>query len=271
MTFDDEFDTLSISDNGALNHTLWSDHYWWEKFPAKKTCDMPASGQYNPFSVKDGILSIVARRDPSSPCELRWATGVLVSVNSQGQGFSQTYGYFEIRAKIPKRQGLYSSFWLMNTSHIHGREPHSEIDILEVLGSKPNVLFTTIHTHDPAYRSQERMIENNIKGPNWQNRNNKHDVGDMSDGFHTYGLSWNKRRLTFYYDRKAVLNLPTPNDFNQPMYVIASLGLGGWLGPPGNKTPSPAAYKIDYVRVYSDAPDAKAVAENPERDTKFSP
>lgn len=271
MTFHDEFDTLSVSDDGIANRTRWTDLLWYLGTSDRKECYGRAEGQRNPFLVKDGILAIIARKNAPAGCRSRWTPGVLLSVNAHGEGFAQTYGYFEMRAKVPRGRGLKPTFWMLNVAHISGKALQSEIDILEGQGSTPNLLYTTIHTHDREYQRIHPMIEADIVGPNWQNRDNKHDVGDMTTAFHLYSLFWDKTRLTFYYDRKPVITVPTPSDFHQPMCLLVSLDLGGWSGQPDETTPDPAIYQIDYIRVYSADPNAAAVAPNPERDSNFAP
>jgi beta-glucanase (GH16 family) len=271
MTFHDEFDTLSVSDDGAINHTRWTDLLWYHGTAGGKECYEHAEGPRSPFIAKDGILSIVARKNAQPPCKFSWTSGMLVSVNAQSQGFAQTYGYFEMRAKVPRGRGLWPAFWLLNVAHSTGKDLQSEIDIMEGQGSTPTLLYTSIHTHDRQYQTIYPMIEMDIFGPNWQNKENKHDVGDMSTASHTYSVFWDKARLTFYYDRKPVITMPTPTDFHQPMFILVNLDLGGWSGQPDETTPDPAAYQIDYVRVFSTAPDAIAVTRNPEKSQDFAP
>src|SRR5947207_592 len=67
----------------------------------------------DPFKVRDGVLSIVASRTPP---ELKpvlfdneYVSGILTTQNS----FSQKYGYFEIRSKLPVGMGVWPAFWML--------------------------------------------------------------------------------------------------------------------------------------------------------------
>ena len=79
--------------------------------------------------------------------------------------FAPTYGRFEIRARLPKGQGLWPAHWLypqnrdwlmektMEDAVANGKERlipeerpwYTEIDIMEFLGHEPNVLYGTYH------------------------------------------------------------------------------------------------------------------------------
>lgn len=69
----------------------------------------------NPFSLNNGQLTITAA--PTTAAVLpyvdghSYTSGVLTTYKS----FSQEYGYFEMRAKLPEGQGMYSAFWITAT------------------------------------------------------------------------------------------------------------------------------------------------------------
>ena len=67
----------------------------------------------NPFKVRDGVLSIVASRIPSDLKEMLFSNEYVSGVLTTQKSFSQKYGYFEIRAKIPLGTGVWPAFWLL--------------------------------------------------------------------------------------------------------------------------------------------------------------
>jgi hypothetical protein len=75
QTFDDEFNTRSISADGVANGTLWNDHIWFD------------SSHPNLSTVQNGILNLTTDGSDS------WAANIQTT-NSAGQGFSQKFGYF---------------------------------------------------------------------------------------------------------------------------------------------------------------------------------
>ena len=64
--------------------------------------------------------------------------------------FSQTYGRFEARIKIPKGQGIWPAFWMLGDDIDKVGWPASgEIDIMENIGKEPALVHGTIH--GPGY------------------------------------------------------------------------------------------------------------------------
>ena len=100
----------------------------------------------DPFTVRDGLLSIVASRTPPALKEVlfnnEYVSGILTTQGS----FAQKFGYFEIRAKIPVGQGVWPAFWMLADNG--GWPP--EIDILEGRGQRPGDLVMTTHWRIPA-------------------------------------------------------------------------------------------------------------------------
>ena len=178
----------------------------------------------NPYSLNNGVLTISAQPVSADQSSKMWgyhySSGVLVS------NFTQTYGYFEMRAELPHGQGLWPAFWLLG-------ENQKEIDVLEGLGSDTKVANNAIHTPSvPA-------VGNASYNP-------------YPDGFHTYGVLWDPQHITYYVDGSPVWATATPADMNSPMRMIVNLAVGGnWPGSPDASTPFPAQMKIDYVRAYN--------------------
>ena len=188
----------------------------------------------DPFSLSGGILTISANPTP---------TDLLTSVGkpytsgliSSGNNFEFKYGYIEMSAQLPAGQGLWPAFWLRWADS--GR--YGEIDIFEVLGSKPNYIYETVHWSDPSGTFTNKTVRS--------------AVADMSTGFHTYGMDWNAETITFYFDGKAMGWMTTPEALKMPMYIMANVAVGGtWSGAPDATTQWPAEMKIDYIKVWQD-------------------
>lgn len=184
----------------------------------------------NPFSVSNGVLTIKAAPSSStvkSQTGYDYTSGVLTTQNI----FTQQYGYFEVRAKLPAGgQGLWPAFWMLPSG---GNWP-PELDILEAISSAPFYLHQGYHSN----HGNDGIAENT---PN----NNTRD-------FHTYGMDWNKDTITFYYDGQARWTFDTPDDLHSPMFMILNQAIGGnWAGSPDGTTDwSQANYQVDYVRAY---------------------
>ena len=185
----------------------------------------------NPFSVNNSILSIRANPVPPSLAQAvgvqRYTSGLLTTHRS----FSQTFGYFEMRARLPFGRGLWPAFWM-------GPQDMSwppEIDIMEAKGSEPTTLYNTLHT--PARRPIGFTIQ---------------VADDMTAGFHRYGVLWTNSYVAWYFDGRRVAYTPTTSsdDTQKPMYMLINLALGGMAGNPDNTTTFPANLEVDYVCAY---------------------
>jgi beta-glucanase (GH16 family) len=156
--------------------------------------------------------------------------------------FSQTYGYFEIRARVPAVYGLWSAFWLRREN---GDWP-PELDVMEILGRDPGTLHVNVHT---------RM--NARKGPGTGNINESHAVPipDASLAFHTYGVDWEANLITWYFDRQPVCVIPTPVDMHRPMYMQVNLAGGGTWARDIDVAKLPASFEIDYIKAYTKLPE----------------
>lgn len=238
LTFNDEFDGLSLwngssgtwhtnfnfNGNDVASFTGNGELQWYIN------ANNPNTASVDPWAVSNGVLTLTAApaSDAIKPYinNYDYTSGMLSSQFS----FSQTYGYFEMSAKLPAGQGLWPAFWLLPTNGSW----RPEIDIMEVLGSDTRSLWQFSHPTDNAY---DRFFNN--------------QVPDMSAGFHRYGVDWQPDKVTFYFDGQVMGVAPTAPDMHGPMYIITNLAIGGsWAGPPDASTPFPAQMQIDYIRVY---------------------
>jgi hypothetical protein len=231
LTFHDEFDALSAAEDGPAEGRRWTTQGFWES---------PGTYPRDALRIEGGMLVIEARRGHDG-----WSRGgFLSSIDSRGFGFSQRYGYFEARIKIPRGQGGFPAFWLMSTPHAQLRaEPASELDIMEAQTGNTRRYWGTIHRDSDDAHRRDRI-------------NHNHEIHvdvDLSADFHVYGLLWapGTDTVTWYLDGKPVITAPKFDTTDgAPMMVNINFGTGGWDGPPDASTPSPLEMRVDYVRVY---------------------
>lgn len=187
----------------------------------------------DPFSIDDGILTITSAPTPQGALQYldnRAYTGGLLTSRTS---FSQEYGYFEIRAAMPKGAGMYSAFWMLPTD---GSWP-PELDVFEVLGKDPSTVFMSSH--------------DNVGGKDVY-------VTDLAQidttQFHTYGVDWGPEVIKYYIDGNLVTTQATPPSMNKEMYFLVNLGVGsgGWIGAP-NESTGTGQMKVDYIRAYATA------------------
>jgi beta-glucanase (GH16 family) len=151
-------------------------------------------------------------------------------VETRGR-FQQTFGRFEIRARLPSGRGIWPAHWMMNAA---GRWP-PEIDIMEMIGHEPDTVHMTNHY---GTWPQNRMEGKSFRGP------------DFSKAFHTFALEWEPESLRWFVD--GTLRFSTTRHVPRiPFYLILNTAGGGdWPGPPDETTVFPQEHLIDYVRVY---------------------
>jgi beta-glucanase (GH16 family) len=179
-----------------------------------------------PFGVKGGVVSL--RAQPAPPGQAaklsgyRYVSGLISTLPT----VAQTYGHFEVRARLPRGKGLWPAIWMLPADQTWP----PEIDIVESIGD-PRIGYVTAHSKTAPSRSVE------VK------------VGD--EGFHTYAVSWDAQWLKWYLDGVETARQATPADMHKPMYLIANLAVGGkWPGVPDASTRFPASLDLDFVRIY---------------------
>jgi beta-glucanase (GH16 family) len=184
--------------------------------------------------VNNGYLNIVATQVNNGYYSARLKT----------EGLQQfTYGRMDIRAQLPKGQGLWPAIWMLGSDITTVSWPLcGEIDIMEELGQQPDIIHGSIHCNTAANEISQTEQYSLLSG-------------DFSQGFHTYSLIWTPNFYYFLVDNNTYLTVPQttitqfPN--NLPEFFILNMAVGGgWPGSPDNTTVFPAKMLIDYVRVY---------------------
>ncbi|MER2265742.1 family 16 glycosylhydrolase [Methylobacterium oxalidis] len=250
LTFDDEFNTRSISQTGV--GTTWADIRSQWRFDENSDIGfghssfVDAASGYDPFKVEGGALSITAVPDRTKYGYVgNWESGL---ITTQGN-FSQTYGYFEMRADLSDAKGGWDAFWLLpnkaaaNPNNLSGWQ---ELDVVEHYGAYNQGTYRWIHTTD---------TEPN-KDPNADLQVFSNNPAQAS-GYHTYGMDWQRDEISFYFDGQFMGSKPTPSDMHGPMYLLANLATQSDADQAG----VPMTMKIDYIRAYSKDPAAVAVTQ----------
>jgi beta-glucanase (GH16 family) len=163
------------------------------------------------------------------------------------QKFSQAYGRFEARIKMPRGKGMWPAFWLLGDNIESAHWPDcGEIDIVENIGIEPSTIHGTIH--GPGYSGAHGI------GSPFTLPDNKR----FSDKFHLFAIEWEPREIRFYVDdhlyaTRRPADLPPGADwvYNHPFFIIVNLAVGGdWPGSPDQTSRFPQRMLVDYVRVY---------------------
>lgn len=232
-TFADEFDGFRVTPSGLDgSNAVWRSTYLW----GARTLASNHEAQFysdattgrDPFRVADGVLHITAAPSAGLPDGLTYSSGLITTQMS----CVQTYGYFEMVAKLPAGGGFWPAFWLLPAD---GRWP-PEIDVLEMLGQDPTTMYVTAHSAATGAHTS---------GTTWLH------VDDLSAGFHSFAVSWRPDAIKWYVDGTEVFSVATPADMHRPMYMLANLAVGAagsWPGPADGV--SSATLSIDSIRAW---------------------
>ncbi|KAA6344334.1 Beta-glucanase [termite gut metagenome] len=174
------------------------------------------------IKVENGYLIIEAKKENYSGSA--YTSARITTQNKQ----SFTYGKIEARLSIPSGTGTWPAFWMLGSKG--GWPGCGEIDIMEHVGKEPKMLSHALHTKN----------KNGMNGQNWNQRSN---LDDAENTFHTFTLEWVENNLAgydiirFYIDEKltgasgeTLQNTIEDWPFNTPFYFILNLAIGGTWG-----------------------------------------
>ena len=199
--------------------------------------------------INGGNLVItVLKEDYADPKD-----GVLrhyTSARLKTQGlFSQAYGRFEARIKIPAGQGVWPAFWMLGSDiSTVGWPKCGEIDIMENIGREPGMVHGSLH--GPSTTAPTSDLTAIFSLPAGQN---------FAGDFHLYAVEWEPNTIRFYVDTNLYATFTQAQwpaggvwVFDHPFFLILNLAVGGdWPGPPDAATVFPQQMVVDYVRVYT--------------------
>jgi beta-glucanase (GH16 family) len=152
--------------------------------------------------------------------------------------WTQRYGTFEARIRVPRGKGLWPAFWGYYNS---GTGYVGELDAMEVcanpVGLNNGNDVTLLHNY-------VHWANNGSAGLNTR-------TVDLSEDYHVYAIDWRADHVSFYLDGVETWRYTdTTHIPNVPLPIILNLGVGGsWCSPPDATTPDGATMLVDWVRV----------------------
>ncbi len=153
------------------------------------------------------------------------------------------YGRIDVRAKLPKGKGIWPAIWMLGSNIDQVNWPRcGEIDIMELRGSKPKELISTMHFANSTGQRELRGFTKLLDK-------------DISEDFHVFSIVRSKGLLRFYFDEQEYYSFTgsdIPNyPFNNPFFLILNLAVGGQFdGDPTTDTVFPQQLQVDYARYY---------------------
>jgi beta-glucanase (GH16 family) len=193
-----------------------------------------------------GSLIIEAKQEPYTGADGISRNYTSARLKTSGK-FSQAYGRFEARIKLPRGQGIWPAFWLLGNDIGTMAWPGcGEIDIMEQIGREPSTVHGTIH--GPGYSGAHAI------GSPFSVKSGKF----FSHHFHVFAVEWEPQEIRFYVDdhlyatrRPTELPAGARWVYDHPFFILLNLAVGGnWPGNPDATTRFPQKMVIDYVHVY---------------------
>ncbi|MEY2971900.1 MAG: hypothetical protein RL738_741 [Bacteroidota bacterium] len=191
--------------------------------------------------VENGRLIITAQKENFGSSEYTSAR-----VTTQGKKEFQ-YGRIDIRAKLPKGQGIWPALWMLGANiGTVGWPACGETDIMELIGHEPHKVHGTTHwgvqgSGVSTYRTGTYTLQQ----------------GDFSDQYHVFSIIWVENNIRFYVDDQLFHTVsvshvsPAEYRHNAPFFFIANVAVGGnWPGAPDATTVFPQSMYVDYIRVF---------------------
>ncbi len=197
-----------------------------------------AAGRFENTLVTDGKLRITARRESLASAPdwggQRYTSARLITLGKA----AWTYGYFEIRAKLPCGRGTWPAIWTLGST---GSWPENgEIDLMEQVGSNPSRVFGTVHTLQSGGNGTGAAVQ----------------IADACSAFHDYQMHWTADEITLAIDGAPIYRYPNPRagratwPFDAPQYLLLNIAIGGSLGGVVDDSIFPVTMEIDHVRVW---------------------
>ncbi|MCI5810851.1 MAG: glycoside hydrolase family 16 protein [Clostridiales bacterium] len=261
LVWQDEFD------GDTLDLTKWKHIAWPETAKCDVTCNVYAADM---VSVHDGCAWIRTEFRKEGPYGPGFYSGWISSENS----LCTTYGYYEVRCKIPRAEGVHAAVWTFAKDHPYsdfGRGG-TEVDIIESAACRvacddeeQNSSYgITLHSGDES--------ENHIGCWLPPVLTTKPDGTNLYDGFHTFGFEWTKTAYIFYYDGVEIQRV----DFSKgpagkiqsvcmrPEFIYLSMHVGSRIASDGHiiadwngnaflnpEGTFPLDFVVDYLRYYA--------------------
>ncbi|UII23862.1 family 16 glycosylhydrolase [Fulvivirga ligni] len=193
-------------------------------------------------TVEDGHLIIEARKESKGGFDY---TSSRIKTQDK-QVFK--YGRIDIRAALPKGQGIWPALWMLGNNITEVSWPKcGEIDIMEMVGGSVDNRDATVHS----------TLHWDSNGHAFTGDSYELSSGLFADEFHVFTLIWNENTITSYVDDQQFFIIDIKpadlNEFHEEFFLLFNVAVGGdWPGSPDASTVFPQRMVVDYVRVFQE-------------------
>ncbi|EJL84973.1 beta-glucanase/beta-glucan synthetase [Herbaspirillum sp. CF444] len=237
LVWSDEFETDGLPDQSKWRYDTEANATGWYNHELQYY----AKARLENSRVSNGKLIITARKESlTTASDYGGQEYTSARLTTRGKA-SWTYGFFEIRAKLPCGIGTWPAIWMLGTANV----PHpanGEIDIMEQVGKNPTSIEGTIYTAST--------------GQNLGGKSGSIQIADACTAFHDYQLTWTEDSLVIGVDNNAYFTYANPKSgvaewpFDAPQYMLLNLAIGGDMAGPVDDSIFPVQMEIEHIRVY---------------------
>ena len=188
--------------------------------------------------VEDGTLTIEARNENYSGSNY---TSARLKTQTKR---SFRYGRIDIRALLPKGQGIWPALWMLGDNITSVGWPGcGEIDIMEMVGGdgRENQVHGTLHYDD--------------NGHVYTGGSYTLSAGYFNEEYHVFTIIWDQSSIRWLVNDIQFHEIDiTPAhmaEFHEKFFLIFNVAVGGnWPGSPNATTVFPQQMIVDYIRVF---------------------
>jgi beta-glucanase (GH16 family) len=225
-----------------FNGTSLNSSFWTQETGNAWANNEQQNYQASNTEVKDGYLTIIAKKEAVNGRQYSSSR-----IKTQDKKIFK-YGRVDIRALLPKSQGIWPALWMLgnNKSTATPWPVCGEIDLMELIGGSvsprsDSKTYTTLHWNDISHQQSQGSYTL--------------QSGKFADQFHVFSMEWNATTIILYLDDveyKRFNISPTGMDaFRKDFFFIFNVAVGGdWPGNPDNTTIFPQRMVVDYIRVF---------------------
>ncbi len=246
LVWSDEFDRDGLPDASKWAYDTYRNSKGWYNDERQYY----SASRLKNSRVEDGRLIIEAHREELTKAEFPdWGGQKYSSARLMTKGRADwTYGFFEVRAKIPCGLGTWPAIWTLPSDPDVTWPAGGEIDIMEHVGFEPGTIHHSVHTTAFNFSRGSQMTSS-------------HKLPDACDAMNKYQLLWTPDFLLFgvndapkwLFKKESKSKKRWP--FTDPQHLLLNLAVGGnWGGQQGlDENAFPARMEVDYVRIYQRA------------------
>lgn len=273
MVFEDDFDGTELNEGITFGDGYTGSKEIWTASPhaVRWNSDDESKPEQSSYwcdemvEVKDGNAVIYSRYEDNHQCSGdcpqigRFSSGIetrkITGDNNNNKGsndellFSQAFGYFECRVKLPDADGLWSAFWLQSSNQrkvAAAGVDGTEIDVYESAFRKSRQSKTG---HALLWNGYGKYADSSAKQIELSQ--------DLYNGYHTYALKWTPEYYVFYVDGEATWATMAGgvSHVEEFLRLTVEIDAGDGWGPHGQKIGqfdrnTESEFLIDYVKVW---------------------